>query len=111
MTVRDEHATERRAALGERPIEGRQVPRVADAGVDERSVAGLSAHEVRIVAPTRHRAWVVRFEQDWRKQQSKTIAESQRSVRVPTVLPEEIVGVATDEHAGEGRAPVRPLRL
>ena len=64
MPVCDENSIESRLPIGKRVVERSQMPRFAHARVNQRGVPVGRDEKVGIVAGARHRAGVVRFEQD-----------------------------------------------
>ena len=62
VRVRDKHAIEARVMLGQPAFDLGEVKRIADAGVDEHGAA--ARQEIGVVAPARHRARIVRLDQD-----------------------------------------------
>src|SRR5262245_32059564 len=101
-----------RVPLGERRVDLGQVLRPADTGGDQRGRAYVRGNQLRVVASAGHRAGVAR-RQEKRLEHSRleTIANTDADVRVALVLPDEIVLVSLEEHAGNGGAPVLSPRL
>ena len=64
VTVRDEYAGKAGAALVKMVIDRREVPRLADPGIDERRLPVRSDEQVGVVARPGHWTGVVRGELD-----------------------------------------------
>ena len=86
VTVGHEYADQTGTALVKMVIDLGEMPRFADAGIDERGVPVRSDEQICIVARPGHGAWVVSGQRDWLERHGEVWNQEEESVNDFTML-------------------------